>query len=97
MNSAKIKKLLESSFWPEMLETNKCYSRLHDDHDGTNTGHINVTIDTMGDVYLSIDPPNPFGYGSLRFRTWGGGGVSLRTRNALLILAEAIRLDNETS
>jgi hypothetical protein len=85
-----IKKLLEVPFWPSSLTPNKPYTRLHDDHDGTHQGRIGVIFDQMGDAYIFSDH-QPF----LRFRTWGGGGNSLRVRNALVILAEAIRLDNE--
>jgi len=49
-----------------------------------------VIFDRMGDAYLSTGSGK-----DIRFRTYGGGGMSLRTRAALLILAEAIRLDNE--
>ena len=46
-----------------------------------------------GDAWIGIDVRN-----FLRFRMpLCGGGQSPRTRNALLILAEAIRLDNEES
>lgn len=85
-----IKKLVEDHFWPETIEANVTYSRQHDDTDGEPTGHLLVTIDKMGDVYVGIDA-GPW----LRFRTWGGGGRSHRTRTALTVLAEAIRLDNE--
>jgi hypothetical protein len=35
------------------------------------------------------------GFRLLRFRNAFGGGISLRTHNALRMLAEAVRLDNE--
>lgn len=85
--------VLEQPFWIPTLETNTNYSRTHDDHDGTFTGKINIFIDEMGDIFLILDKPQNF-TNSLRFRTYGGGGNSLRVRNALMILAEAIRLDN---
>jgi hypothetical protein len=87
-----VHKLLDEAFWLPTLATNTNYQRTHDDHDGTQEGNIIVTVDKMGDVYLMVDKAMQ----SLRFRTHGGGGMSLRVRNALLILAEAIRLDNET-
>jgi hypothetical protein len=86
-----IRKILETPFWPRTLSPVTRYSRVHDDHDGEFKGHISVIIDQQGDVHLSVDTLAP-----LRFRTEGGGGVSLRVRTALVILAEAIRLDNET-
>lgn len=90
MNAKTSKKLLEASFWPDALRAETGYRRLHDDHDGTYQGWLGVYFDRMGDAYLSID-----GSPALRFRTWGGGGMSERTRNALVLLAEAIRMDNE--
>lgn len=91
MIAKRIKKLLEDSFWPESLSPDVSYQRIHDDHDGTFTGTLSVFIDRMGDVYLTVDRA----FEALRFRTMGGGGHSLRVRNALVVLAEAIRLDNE--
>lgn len=90
MSDRQIKKILEASFWLQSLETNSSYSRLHDDHDGTYEGVVTVGFSCDGDAWISIDNSRP-----IRFRTAFGGGMSLRTRNALLILAEAIRLDNE--
>jgi len=85
-----IKKILEEPFWIKTVSPNIGYTRLHDDHDGTFTGSVSVLFDEMGDARMTIDSREP-----IRFRTWGGGGMSLRVRTALLILAEAIRLDNE--
>ena len=92
VNSSLIKEILDSSFWLETLDTKSLYSRVHDDCDGDLTETINVFFSEDGDAYLTanIDP-----FKSFRFRTWCGGGASLRVRNAFLILAEAIRLDNE--
>jgi hypothetical protein len=90
MDTKTIKKAVEKPYWLETLKTDTAYRRQHDDHDGSPKGGLMVLIDKMGDAYISTDN-NPW----LRFRTWGGGGQSLRTRNALMILAEAIRLDNE--
>ncbi len=65
---------------------------LHDDTDGGDKGNISVIVAEDGDIYVGTDVrPGDM----LRFRTYGGGGASLRTRSALMILAEAIRLDNE--
>lgn len=66
------------------------YERTQDDCDGDRTDMVVVTLDPFGDVYLSTEQP-----GCKRFRTFSGGGNSHRVRRALLILAEAIRLDNE--
>lgn len=67
----------------------KSYKRFED---GSSVGAISVTVSKDGEVWVEIlsksDPSglNPI----LRF-----GGQSPRTRDALLVLAEEIRLDNE--
>ena len=85
--------ILENPFWISGLSTNEEYTRRHDDDDGSDTGYLVVMIDREGDVRVKIDGCRPGHY--LRFRTNAGGGHSLRVRNALMVLAEAIRLDNE--
>lgn len=88
-----VHELLESYFWLPTLAANTRYTRLHDDHDGDRDGWLSVTIGEDGDAW--VDPLNPDA-GGLRFRMpMTGGGMSQRTRTALVILAEAIRLDNE--
>jgi hypothetical protein len=72
------------------LVCNEPYSRLHDDHDGEFTGKISVVFSPDSDAWVYIDKRD-----GLRFRTYSGGGASLRVRNALIILALAIKLDNE--
>ena len=86
-----VKRLLEEPFWIPTIESDKVYSRIRDDDDGTLTGELSVFFDMVGDAYISVGLGETF-----RFRTYGGGGRSERTRTALMILAEAIRLDNET-
>jgi hypothetical protein len=94
------RRVLEGAFWIQDLQPEVSYGRIHDDHDGTNEGVLSVSIDRQGDAFISIQSRNR-GPGRnqfsdmLRFRTSGGGGMSLRVRNALMVLAEAIRLDNE--
>lgn len=90
MNAKLIKRVVEEPYWLPTLNTHAEYRRQHDDHDGEPKGGLMVMIDQMGDIYVATDN-HPW----LRFRTYGGGGNSLRTRQALMILAEAIRLDNE--
>ena len=92
MNPKTIKKALETPYWIPTLKAHTQYIRQHDDHDGEPQGGLMVLFDQMGDAYVACDN-GPW----LRFRTFGGGGRSERTRNALMILAEAIRLDNETA
>lgn len=85
-----IHRLLDEPFWLSSLNADAgYYARQHDDTDGKPDGVLAVTFGPDGDAYVSIDF-----YPTLRFRTEVGGGSSQRTRNALIILAEAIRLDN---
>jgi hypothetical protein len=91
--AAVVKQLLEGFYWLPGLQANTRYARLHDDHDGECDGWLSVTIGEDGDAW--VDPINATG-GGLRFRMpLHGGGASPRVRTALMILAEAIRLDNE--
>ena len=88
-----IRRILETPLWIPDLETQIAYSRLHDDHDGTFMGRISVSFTPDGDAWVDVDQ-KPLR--SLRFRTdFGGGGLSPRVRNALIVLAYAIKLDNE--
>lgn len=85
--------LLEGAYWPSSLATQTCYWRRQDDTDG-DTGskqNLSLAFGNDGDAWVILP-----GFTSLRFRTFFGGGSSLRTRNALLVLAEAIRRDNES-
>lgn len=83
--------LIEGTYWPATIDTRVSYSRRHDDTDGKPgpDQELAVTFGQDGDAWLLLP-----GMQSLRFRTWAGGGHSLRVRNALLVLAEAIRRDN---
>jgi hypothetical protein len=86
-------KLLESPFWPAGLEIDKTYSRTHDDCDGKQNEKIFVETHEYGEVlvytYAHQAP-------AMRFRMpIFGGGRSPRTRNALLLLALAMKLDSE--
>ncbi len=85
-------RVLNNPFWIPELNTDELYARLRDDYDGTKKGHVMVQINQFGDIYIATDrKPGQFS----RFRTSGGGGHSLRVRNALMLLALAIKLDNE--
>lgn len=90
MSARKINALLSRPFWLETLNDADCYERQHDDTDGKPEGFLAVSFGPDGDAYVSIHM-----HPVLRFRTEIGGGGSPRTRNALILLAEAIRLDNE--
>jgi len=89
MNEKTIKSALEEPYWLSSIKTDTPYRRQHDDTDGGPDGVLQVYFDKVGDAYVSIDDSE-----WLRYRTYGGGRASLRTRMALMILAEAIRLDN---
>jgi hypothetical protein len=89
--------LLESEYWPDAVKSDELYQRRHDDTDGENnpsdlTQYLSLGIDNWGDVHINIPPGK---WRELRFRTRQGGGQSERVRKALIILAEAIRRDNE--
>jgi len=86
--------LLESHFWLKSLATNTNYVRFDDD---TYMGHISIAFSQDADGWLEVlsnkDPEDPYSH---RFRMpMFGGGQSGRVRTALLILALAIKLDNE--
>jgi hypothetical protein len=84
--------LLESPFWPVSLSPDVTYTRVHDDSDGSrgDDQQLAVLIGRDADAYVLLP-----GLTSLRFREPLGGGLSPRVRNALIVLAEAIRRDNE--
>jgi len=87
-----VRVLLEKPAPPPLgLQWDATYSRLHDDHDGTKEGFLEVFIGPDGDIHLAARTD----WRSLRFRNILGGGGSLRVHNALVILAEAIRQENE--
>lgn len=91
-----IEALLESNFWLHDLKTGKHYRRLHDDDDGTKQGEIVVMFADDGDVCVFVSNEDGSLSDILRFRMPGlGGGRSHRVRNALLILAVAVKLDEE--
>lgn len=85
--------LLEGDYWIDTLSPNESYSRLHDDTDGHTTTDHTLQVYVAQDADLHVFLPNSME--SLRFRSYFGGGKSLRVRNALMVLAEAIRRDNE--
>lgn len=89
--SEKVKDVIEAVEWLPELETNCNYFRTHDDCEGDLSQGLNVIFSMDGDAWVSTR------YGeSCRFRMpFGGGGRSPRVRNALMVLAMAIKLDNE--
>lgn len=80
--------ILETNFFIPTLTTEMGYRRQDDDPDSferAEGGRLTVYIAGDSDVHLLA------GWPSLRFRDYFGGGRSLRTRNALMLLAEAMR------
>jgi hypothetical protein len=81
--------ILETSFWPSQLSPKETYFRTQDDCDGDLSNGMSVTFSEDGDAWIDTFR------NCCRFRTHGGGGRSLRVRNALILLAIAIQLDNK--
>jgi hypothetical protein len=87
------RRVLEHHFWIPEVQTKTAYERLHDDHDGTRMGTVVVHFLENGDAILDMRRSHEAR--ALRFRAALGGGESLRVHNALMLLAYAIKLDNE--
>jgi hypothetical protein len=83
--------LIEGAYWPQSIEPKSSHTRRHDDTDGKRDieQDLTISIGPDGDAWVVAAGAPP-----LRFRTLAGGGHSLRVRNALLVVAEAIRRDN---
>ena len=93
MESSKIKEILETPFWIPEISTDVGYERLEDDSPYAEGHRIRIDFSCDGDAWVNTycAPMS-----SLRYRMpMMGGGRSPRTRQALLILAYAIMLDNE--
>lgn len=86
--------------WPDGLEQGVFYEVPCDDKGRNGGSWLKVLVAGDGDVHVSMQDweeipeghPSPFP--SVRIRTWAGGGRYTRTRQALLELANSIRLDN---
>jgi hypothetical protein len=92
---ADVRALLEREGpWPATLEENRAYVRFEDD---SPTGRIAVQFTSDGDGWIEVFgvPDETYGTFSYRFRTAIGGGESPSVRAALMILAEAICMDNK--
>ncbi len=89
--SRSLNTVLETVWWPADLQPDQALRRTHDDCDGDLSQALCVYLARDTDVHLMVDGNAP----ALRFRAPFGGGMSPRVRNALLVLAEAIRRDNE--
>ncbi len=88
--------ILNTSFWLQGLAVNTPYTRGADDTQG---GSICVRFSSDGsaDGWIEVlSTPDPEEQNTVqRFHSYFGGGVSLRVRTALLILALAIKIENE--
>jgi hypothetical protein len=99
-----IKFLLEGLWFPNWIHRSKQFSSQsssantffisHDDCDGFEEEGLSVTLTFDGDVWLSVLSTR--GQRGVRYRMpMQGGGQYPKIRNALLVLAEAIRQTNE--
>lgn len=88
------------SAWPEGLKERTSYRIVCDDKGRTGSTYVEVFVAPDGDAHVVMQDWENFPKGmpsalpSARIRTGNGGGRSMRTRQALLWLAQAIRLDN---
>lgn len=89
-----VRAVFDHPFWLRDLSPSDCYTRYEDD---SPTGFIRVMFSDDSDAWIEVisDPDPDDNNLAMRFRTYFGGGQSLRVRNALLLLALAIKLDNE--
>jgi hypothetical protein len=88
-------------YWPAGLKQDESYRILCDDKGRNGTSWLKVYLAPDGDAHCVMmdweDAPGgqPTPFPSIRIRTFMGGGRNHRTHQALLWLAQAIRLDNE--
>lgn len=87
-----IERVLSANYWPPSLDTQRSYNTTHDDCDGDPAGGwMSVILSVDGDAWIQTH-----GRGMLRFRMPDiGGGQFPKVRNALLLLAEAIRQEGK--
>lgn len=89
--------------WPEGLVQGEMYRVACDDKGRNGGSWLQVIVANDADVHVSmqdwediLEPrSSPSPHPSIRVRTLAGGGKNIRVRQALLWLAEAIRLDTE--
>lgn len=93
LTEKKLRAILEDCQWLDGLETKKLYRRKEDD---SPDGFLSVAFSEDGDAWIMTFPDEKLGSHALRFRIpMIGGGISGRVRKALMILALAIKMDNE--
>jgi hypothetical protein len=81
--------------WPETLKSRQLYERPCDDK---RYGRLTLSFSEDGDAWVTVhegerEDLSDFHTATVRIRTLFGGGRSIRTRQALLWLAEAMRQD----
>lgn len=89
--------------WPDGLEQSKVYEFPCDDKGRDGGCWLRVFVANDGDVHVAMqewedirqEGTEPSSHPSVRCRTSIGGGRFSRTRQALLMLANAIRLDRK--
>ena len=87
-----IKKILENPTWIDEIESNTLY-QIEDDDSPSGEAFLQIVFSNDGDAWVhQISDPT---FKSIRKRTHQGGGRDVRTRYALMILAYAMKLDNE--
>ena len=88
-----------SPAWPDGLQSGEAYELKCDDKGRNGGSWLRVVVALDGDVHLVMQDWEEFPDGepspipSLRCRTYFGGGRNARSHQALLWLAQAIRLD----
>ena len=83
--------LLETPFWPEGVDSKEEYIRFGDD----DRSFLRICFSEDGDVWPNVFcHPDPELASTPRYRTFFGGGESLRVRAALCMVAKAIMMEN---
>lgn len=88
--SEKIKRFLDDLYWPETLSAST-----EDDDSEPGKTKMMVQISNDGDAWVNILSDPSFKH--IRKRTFSGGGKDKFTRLALIVLAEAMRIDSENN
>ena len=92
MKAEHIKDILENPFWLDEIESNMVY-QTEDDDSPPGEAWLQVVFSIDGDAWVAKITDSPIK--SIRKRTYAGGGKDHRTRQALMILAYAMKLDAE--
>jgi len=84
-----IKRFLDKPFWLPTLDPHAAYEREPDGTNDTGDQRVTVSFGPKGEACLTVGNSEP-----VSFQNYMGNGASIRTHAALMVLAEAIRLDN---